>query len=254
MMFVPFGTPVFGPKLRLPKLRLSLNERTYVRLGWLCSRTVLPGILPCPLLRGTKANNSSVVGVEVPSSQALALTGPNLGAQSLEISTAGNGTGSSSQPSCQKAPDNCSGASRRRSRSPLEVSEHLAVVHDDRRHGSRARSRRSHRSRSGSTRLPRAYRVRSRSRSCRSTKSHRSSSLTSSAGSERSLGGSRAYSPRVHGSRARRSHSRRSRRDGTRSPCSKRSRYRSRQHRRSRSSRRPRSRHHGSGSYIREKS
>ena len=200
------------------------------------------------------ANNSSVVGVEVPSSRALALTGPNLGAQSLEISTAGNGTGSSSQPSCQKAPDNCSGASRRRSRSPLEVSEHLAVVHDDRRHGSRARSRRSHRSRSGSTRLPRAYRVRSRGRSCRSTKSHRSSSLTSSAGSERSLGGSRAYSPRVHGSRARRSHSRRSRRDGTRSPRSKRSRCRSRQHRRSRSSRRPRSRHHGSRSYIREKS
>ena len=91
------------------------------------------------------ANNSSVVGVEVPSSQALALTGLNLWAQSLEISTAGNSTGSSSQPSCQKAPDNCSGASRRRSRSPLEVSEHLAVVHDDRRHGSRARSRRSHR-------------------------------------------------------------------------------------------------------------
>ena len=156
-------------------------------------------------------------------------------AQSLEISTAGNGTGNSSQPSCQKAPDNCSGASRRRSRSPLEVLEHLTVVHDDRQHGSRARSRLSHRSRSGSTRVPRAYRVRSRSRSCRSTKSHRSSSLTSSAGLERSLGGSRAYGPRVHGSHARRSHSRRSRRDGTSSP-------------------RSRSRHHGSRSYIREKS
>ena len=71
-----------------------------------------------PLSEGNEvpvANNSSVVGVEVPSSQALALTGPNLGAQSLEISTAGNGTGSLSQPSCQKAPDKCSGASRRRS-------------------------------------------------------------------------------------------------------------------------------------------
>ena len=176
----------------------------------------------------------------------LPLTGPTLGAQSLEISTSVNGTGNSSQPSCQKAPGNCSGASRRRSRSHLEVSEYLAIVHDDRRYGSRARSRRSHRSRSGSTRAPRVYRVRSRCRSCRSNKSHRSSSLTSSSGSERSLGGSCAYGPRVHGSRARRSHSRRSRRDGTRSPHSKRSRYRSRRHRRSRSSRRPRSRHHGS--------
>ena len=65
--------------------------------------------------------------------------------------------------------------------------------------------RRSHRSRSGSTRAPRAYGVRSWSRSCHSTKSHRSSSLTSSSGAERALGGSRACGPRVHGSRTRRS-------------------------------------------------
>ena len=210
-----------------------------------------------PLSEGNEvpvANNHSVVGVEVPSFQALALTGSNLWAQSLEISTTGNGTGNSSQPSCQKAPGNCSGASMCRSQSPLEVLENLAIVHDDRRHGSHARSRRSHRSRLGSTRAPWAYRVRSRSRSCRSTKSHRSSSLTSSSGSERSLGGSCAYGPRVHGSRAKVSHSRRSRRDGTRSPRSKRSRYRSRRHRRYRSSCRLRSRHHGSRSYIREMS
>lgn len=31
--FVPFGTPVFGLKLRLPKLRLFLDELTYSRLG-----------------------------------------------------------------------------------------------------------------------------------------------------------------------------------------------------------------------------
>ena len=210
-----------------------------------------------PLSEGNEvpvADDHSVVSVEVPSSQALALTGPILGAQSIETSTTGNGTGNSSQPSCQKAPDNVSGASRpRRSRSPLEVSERLAVVHDDRRHGSRAHSRRSHRARSGSTRVPRAYRIRSRSRSHRSTKSHRSSSLTSSSGSERS-GGSRAYGPRACRSRARRSHSRRSRRDGTRSPRSKHGRYRSRRDRRSRSSRRPRSRHHGSRSYGKPRS
>ena len=52
--FVPFETPVFGPTLRLPKLRLFIDERTYARLGWLCNRAVLLGILPCPYLRGTK--------------------------------------------------------------------------------------------------------------------------------------------------------------------------------------------------------
>ena len=40
---------------------------------------------------GPFANNHTVVGVEVPSSQALALTGSNSGALSSEISTAGNG-------------------------------------------------------------------------------------------------------------------------------------------------------------------
>ena len=80
--FVPFGTPVFGPKLRLPKLRLFLDERTYARMGWLCSRTTSRDS-SLPLSEGNEvpvANNHSVVGVEVPSSQALALTGSNLGA------------------------------------------------------------------------------------------------------------------------------------------------------------------------------
>ena len=66
---------------------------------------------------GPVANNHRVVGVEVPSSHALALTGSNSGALSSEISTAGNGTGNSSQPSYLKVPDSCSGTSRPRSRS-----------------------------------------------------------------------------------------------------------------------------------------
>ena len=122
---------------------------------------------------GPVANNHTVVGVEVPTSQALALTGSNSGALSSEISTAGNGTGNSSQPSCQKVPDSCSGTSRPRSRSPSAHPD-LAVTHDDRSHGSRARSRRSHCSQSGSAKVPRAYRVRSRSRSYRSSRNHRS--------------------------------------------------------------------------------
>ena len=52
--FVPFGPPFFGLKLRLPKLRLILDGQTYVRLGRLCSRSVLLGILPCPFLRVTR--------------------------------------------------------------------------------------------------------------------------------------------------------------------------------------------------------
>ena len=87
---------------------------------------------------GPVADNHTVIGVEVPSSQALALTGSNSGALSSEISTAGNGTGNSSQPSCQKVPDSCSGTSRPRSRSPSAHPD-LAVTHDDRSHGSRAR-------------------------------------------------------------------------------------------------------------------
>ena len=195
---------------------------------------------------GPVANNHTVVGVEVPTSQALALTGSNSGALSSEISTAGNGTGNSSQPSCQKVPDSCSGTSRPRSRSPSAHPD-LAVTHDDRSHGSRARSRRSHCSQSGSAKVPRAYRVRSRSRSYRSSRNHRSPSLTSSSGSERSLGGSRAHGPRAYGYRAMRSHSRRSRRDG--SPN-----YRSRRGQRSRSSRRSHRRRHGSRSHGRDRS
>ena len=91
------------------------------------------------------------------------------------------------------------------------------------------------------------YRVRSRSPSYRSTRSHQSPSLTSSSGSERSLGGSGAHSPGAYGYRAMRSHSRRSRRDG--SPN-----YRSRRGQRSRSSRRSHCRHHGSRSYGRDRS
>ena len=195
---------------------------------------------------GPVANNHTVVGVEVPTSQALALTGSNSGALSSEISTAGNGTGNSSQPSCQKVPDSCSGTSRPRSRSPSAHPD-LAVTHDDWSHGSSARSRRSHCSQSGSAKVPRAYRVRSRSRSYRSSRNHRSPSLTSSSGSERSLGGSRAHSPRAYGYRAMRSHSRRSRRDG--SPN-----YRSRRGQRSRSSRRYHRRGHGSRSHGRDRS
>ena len=184
-----------------------------------------------PFSEGNKdhvANNHMVVGVEVPSSQALALTASNLGALSSEISTAGNSTGNSSQQSCQRVPDSCSGTSRPRSLSPLEHPD-LAITHDDDRlHGYRARSRRSHYSQSGSVKVPPAYRVRSRSRSYRSTRSHRSLSLTSSSGSVRRLGGSRTHSPRAYGYRAMRSHSRCSRRDG--SPN-----YRSRQGQRSRS-------------------
>ena len=192
---------------------------------------------------GPVANNHTVVGVEVPSSQALALTGSNPGALSSEISTAGNGTGNSSQPSCQKVPDSCPGTSRPRSRSPSEHPD-LAATHDDRSHGSRARSRRSHCSQSGSAKVPRAYRVRSRSRSYRSSRNHRSPSLTSSSGSERSLGDSRAHSLQAYGYRAMRSHSRRSRWDG--SPD-----FRSRRGQRSRSSRRSHRRRHGSRSYSR---
>ena len=97
--------------------------------------------------KGPVANNHTVVGVEVPSSQALALTGSNLAALSLENSTAGNGTGNSSQWSCQKVPDSCSGTSRPKFRSPSEHPD-LAVTHDDRSNGFLARSRRSHYSQS----------------------------------------------------------------------------------------------------------
>ena len=77
---------------------------------------------------GPVANNHTVVGVEVPSSHALALTGSNSGALSSEISTAGNGTGNSSQPSYQKVPDSCSGTSRPRSRSRSRLNTIVALL------------------------------------------------------------------------------------------------------------------------------
>ena len=189
---------------------------------------------------GPVAKNHTVVGVEVPSSQALALTGSNPGALSSEISTAGNSTGNSSQPSCQKVPDSCSGTSRPRSRSPSEHPD-LAISHDDRSHGSRARSRRSH----CTSQVVRRF--------------HKRTAYAQGAdlialpgtidrrGSERSLGGSRAHSPRAYGYRAMRSHSRRSRQDD--SPN-----YRSRRGQRSRLSRRSHRRRHGCRSHGRDRS
>ena len=191
----------------------------------------------CPVV-DNRAESHSVVNVEAPSAQALALTGPNLGAQSLELTT-----GDSSQPPCQRAPD-FSGTSRPRfSKSP----EFQARRHEDRSHGSRARSRRSHRSRSGSSKAPRAYRVRHRSRSFRPTKYQRSMSSSSGSDTERYVGGSRASS-RSPSVRSRRSRDRRSRRDYD--PRSNRG-LKSRRGHRSRSSHRPHHRHRYSRSYVR---
>ena len=176
VQFVRLGPSYFGQKLRLPLLSLNLSGQTQVRLGRLCSRLMLQRILPYSYLRVTMvlpSNNCSVVGVEVSSAQALT-TGSNLGAHPFESSIFGNGTGDSSQPSCLRAPDVSSGAPR--SRSSRSPSEGHAVRHNKQVHGSCARLIRNHCSRSGSTRLPRAYHSRSRSCFDRSTKSHQSSS------------------------------------------------------------------------------
>lgn len=178
--------------------------------------------------------------VEVSSAQALT-TGSNPGALPLEFSTFGNETGGSSQPSCSGAPGISSGAPR--PRSCRSSSEHLAARHDNRVRGSRSRSR-VHRSRSGSTRLPRSYRTRSRSRSrsVRTTKSHRSCSYSSSksgswSGSEcnRRVRSSQSRghghrSRRDNGSRSKRSH--RSHRSRSASVRDRRSRHKSRINRR----------------------
>ena len=110
-----------------------------------------------PLQEGneTVVTDQTVSDVEVPSSLALT-TSSNLGAPLPECSTAGNGTGNSSQSKCRRESEGDSGNQRPRlSQSSLR---RQAVRHDDRVHGSRSRLRRSHRSPSGSTyRRPRAY-------------------------------------------------------------------------------------------------
>ena len=102
-----------------------------------------------------------------------------------------------------------------------------AVWHDDRVHGSRSRSRRSHRSPSGSTyRRPRAYRSRSRGKTRSAIRSrgrgrYRSISPTKN---RRSRSCSRSFlrlssgSFSSHSSRPRRGHSRRSGRSHSRAP------------------------------------
>ena len=104
-----------------------------------------------------------VSDVEVPSSLALT-TGSNLGAPLPECSTAGNGTGNSSQTVCRRESEGDLGNQQPRpSQSSLR---RQAVRHDDRFHGSCSRSRRSHCSPAGCTyRRPRAYRSHSRGKS-----------------------------------------------------------------------------------------
>ena len=144
-----------------------------------------------PLQEGNETpvvTDQTVSDVEVPSSLALT-AGSNLGAPLPECSTAGNGTGNSSQSTCRMESEGDSGNQRPRpSQSPLR---RQAVRHDDRVHGSRSRS---------------AIRSRSRGqyRSVSTTKNRRSRSCS------RSFSRSSSGSFSSHGSRPRRGHSRRS--------------------------------------------
>lgn len=178
-----------------------------------------------PLQEGNEApvvTDLTVSDVEVPSSLALT-AGSNLGAPLSECSTAGNGTGNSSQSMCRRESEGDSGNQQPRpSQSPLR---RLAVRHDDRVHGSRSRSRRAHRSPSSCTyRLPRAYRSRSRGKGrsairSRSRGRYRSVSTAKNRRSRscfRSISRSSSGSFSSHGSRPRRGHSRRSRRSHSR--------------------------------------
>ena len=185
-----------------------------------------------PLQEGNLApvvTDQTVSDVEVPSSLALT-TGSNLGAPLPECSTAGNGTGNSSQSKCRKESEGDSGNQRSRpSQSPLRCQ---VVRHDDRVHGSRSCSRQSHHSPSGSTYWhPRAYHSRScgKSRSTIRSRSHchyrsiscsrscswsfsRSSSGSFSSHGSRPRHGNSCRSGRSHSRRSGRSHSHRSRR------------------------------------------
>ena len=125
-----------------------------------------------PLQEGNEApvTDQMVSDVEVPSSFALT-AGSNLGAPLPECSTAGNCTGNSSQSACRRESEGDSGNQRPR---PSEwLLRCQTIRHNDRVHGSHSRSRRSHRSPSGSTyRRPRAYRSRSRGKSRSAIHSH----------------------------------------------------------------------------------
>ena len=152
-----------------------------------------------PLQEGNETPVVTVSDVEVPSSLALT-TGSNLGADPLpECSTAGNGTGNSSQSTCRKESEGDSG---------------------NQRPSSHSRSRRSHRSPSGSTYWrPRASRSRShgkshlaiRSRSCGQYRSISTTKNRRSRSCSRSFSRSSSGSFSSHGSRPRHGHSRRSR-------------------------------------------
>ena len=205
-----------------------------------------------PLQEGNEApvvTDQTVSDVEVPSSLALT-AGSNLGAPLPECSTGGKGTGNSSQSTCRMESEGDSGnLLPRPSKSPLRCQ---AVQHDDRVHGSHSRSRRSHRSPSGSTyRRPRAHcsRNRVKSRLAIRSRSHchyRSISTTKnrlSRSCSRSFSRSSSGSFSSHGSQPRRGHSRRSRRSH-----SHRSRHGRRPHRghRSRSKTTSRRSHHRS--------
>ena len=150
-----------------------------------------------PLQEGNETPVVTVSDVEVPSSLALT-TGSNLGAP-LPVPQPDNGTGNSSQSTCRKESEGDSG---------------------NQRPSSHSRSRRSHRSPSGSTYWrPRAYRSRSHGKSHLAIHSHscgqyRSISTTKNRRSRScswSFSRSSSGSFSSHGSRPRHGNSRRSR-------------------------------------------